>query len=143
MTIPTVLLPVFVQVFLTFFLLVWMARARIAALQGGQARIPDVALRQQAWPERATVVGNAFHNQLELPVLFYVLVALALHTRKVDLLFVAMSWAFVASRLAHAYVFVTTNRVPLRFRAFAVGALILLVMWIVFALRILFTGVAI
>jgi hypothetical protein len=140
MSIPAVLLPVFVQVGLTFVFLFWMARARLASIKAGETKIRDVALREPAWPGRVTQIANTYQNQLELPVLFYVLVAFALITRKADLLFVVMSWMFVATRLFHAYVFATTNNVPMRFRAFALGVLILLVMWIIFALRILFAG---
>jgi hypothetical protein len=140
MSVPAVLLPVFVQVGLTFFFLFWMARERLSAVKGGEVKVRDIALRQPAWPERATQVANTFHNQLELPILFYVLVALALITRKADFLFVVMSWMFVATRLFHAYIYATTNRLQHRFRVFAIGALILLVMWIIFAARILFAG---
>lgn len=137
MSVQAVLLPVFVQVGLTFLLLLWMGRSRLGALRVGATRIRDIALRQPAWPERPTQIANAFHNQLELPVLFYVLVALALFTRKADLVFVVMAWVYVATRLFHAYVFVTTNNVPNRLRAFIAGALVLLLMWVIFAARIL------
>lgn len=140
MSIPAILLPVFVQVVLTFFFLFWMGRSRLAALKAGETRIRDIALRQPAWPERATQIANTFHNQLELPILFYVLVAFALIARKADMLFVVMSWMFVATRLVHAYIYATTNRVQQRFMVFIVGALILLLMWIIFAARILFAG---
>jgi hypothetical protein len=102
MTIPAVLLPVFVLVALTFALLFWMGSARLRALKGGEVGVPDIALRQAAWPERPTQISNAYDNQLQLPVLFYALVPLALITRKADLLFVVLSWMFVATRLVHA-----------------------------------------
>jgi hypothetical protein len=140
MSVPAILLPLFVQVFLTFALLIWMASVRGRALRGGEVRPVDIALRQRAWPERVEQVGNAFANQLELPILFYVLVALALFTRKADFLFVVMSWMFVATRLFHAFVHTGSNVVRIRGGAFAVGAIILLVMWIIFAARILFAG---
>jgi hypothetical protein len=140
MSVPAVLLPVFVQIGLTFFFLFWMARSRLAAIERGETKVRDIALGQRAWPERVTQVANTFHNQLELPILFYVLVAFALITRKADLIFVVMTWMFVATRLAHAYVYATTNQVRQRFRVFAVGVAILLLMWIIFALRILFAG---
>jgi hypothetical protein len=141
MTIDFVLLPLFVQVGLTFVLLFWMAHRRIGALRRREVAVADISLRQPAWPERPTRVANAFHNQLELPMLFYVLVILALFTRKTDLLFVVLAWMFVTTRLVHAGVYVTSNDMRLRFTSFAVGALILLVMWIIFALRILFAGI--
>ena len=101
----------------------------------------DIALGQPRWTEDATKVANCYHNQFQLPVLFYVLVVLALFARKADLLFVVMSWIFVVSRIVHAVIHVRSNYVPHRFYAFAVGAIVLLLMWIIFAVRILF-GVA-
>jgi hypothetical protein len=137
MTIPAVLLPVFVQVGLTFFLLFWMGSVRLRALRARDVRINDIALRQPAWPERPTQISNAYDNQFQLPVLFYALVPLALITRKADLLFVVLSWMFVATRLAHAAIHTSTNDVQWRFMAFLIGAVILLIMWIIFAAHIL------
>jgi hypothetical protein len=140
MSIPAILLPLFVQVFLTFALVIWLAVLRTGALRGGAVRPGDIALRERAWPARAEQVGNAFANQLELPLLFYVLVILALITRKADLLFVVLSWMFVATRLFHAFIHTGSNVVPVRGAAFGVGLVILLAMWIIFAFRILFVG---
>jgi hypothetical protein len=137
MSVQAVLLPVFVQLALTFALMFWMGGVRVAAISRGEVKIRDIALGQQAWPARATQIGNCYHNQLQLPVLFYVLAALALITRKADLLFVVLSWLFVALRLAHAYIHVTSNHVPTRFYWYLAGAIVLLLMWIIFAVRIL------
>ena len=140
MTIDFVLLPLFVQVGLTFFLLFWMGTVRVGALRRREVAMADVALRQPSWPERPTRIANAFHNQLELPLLFYVLVILALFTRKADTFFVVLAWMFVTARLVHAAIHVSGNDVRRRFFAFLVGAIILLIMWIVFTLRIFFAG---
>lgn len=137
MSVQSVLLPVFAQVGLTFFLLFWMGRLRVRSLQTGEVRFNEIALGQPGWPSRATQIGNAFHNQLQLPILFYVLVPLALLTKQADLLFVALSWLFVALRIAHAAIHVTTNNVPRRFYAFLAGAVVLVLMWAIFAARIL------
>ena len=140
MSIPAVLAPVFVQVLLTFVLLLWTGRVRFAAVRAGAVKAKDIALGERAWPPRVQQVANAFQNQFETPVLFYALVALAVLTRKADLLFVVLSWLFVLSRLAHAYVYATTNTLLVRFRIFLAGTLVLLAMWIVFAARILVSG---
>ncbi|MGO4570989.1 MAPEG family protein [Microvirga sp. 2TAF3] len=136
MSITAVLLPVFVQVGLTCFLLFLMGRSRIATIRSGDVKIRDIALGERNWPARVQQNANAYHNQFELPVLFYAIVALALITKKADLIFVVMSWLFVVARLVHAGIFITSNRVSQRFTAFLVGALILMLMWIIFALRI-------
>lgn len=137
MSIPAILAPVFVQIGLTFFVMVWMGRARWAAGRAGEVTFKDIALGQPAWPRLPLLLSNNFNNQFQLPLLFYVLVAFAIIARKADLLFVVMSWVFVASRIAHTYVHTSSNHVPSRFRVFMVGAIVLLAMWIIFAARIL------
>jgi hypothetical protein len=137
MSVQMVLLPVFVLVGLTFFLLLWMATARTQALRGREIRTKDIALGQPNWPERVTQIGNSFRNQLEVPVLFYVLIALALPLRRADLFIVLMSWVFVVTRFAHAGIFVTSNNVQQRGLAWFAGVLVLLAMWIYFALKLL------
>jgi hypothetical protein len=137
MTIQMVLLPVFVQVALTFGLLFWMATSRRASLVSGKTKIRDIALGQPAWPAKPQQISNCYASQFQVPLLFYVIVILAWMTKQADLLFVVMAWIFVLARLAHAYIHTTSNHVPTRFNAFAAGVLVLLAMWIIFAVRIL------
>jgi hypothetical protein len=137
MTVQDILAPLFVMVALTFVLLVWMGAVRFAAVRRGEVRVRDIALGQSNWPPRAQQVSNCYHNQFQLPVLFYALTILALFLRKADLLFVVMAWIFVLLRIVHATIHVTSNHVGRRFQAFAAGAVVLLLMWVVFAVRIL------
>jgi hypothetical protein len=137
MSVPMVLLPVFVLIGLTFALLLGMAGARRGALVGGQTKIKDIALGQQNWPTRATQIGNCFRNQFELPVLFYILIAIALPLRHADLVIVLLSWVFVVTRFIHAGIFVTSNDLNQRSLAWFAGVLVLLAMWLYFALRIM------
>jgi hypothetical protein len=132
-----VLLPVFVLVGLTLALMVGVIGTRRRALVSGETKIRDIALGQQNWPERTTQVGNCYRNQFELPLLFYVLIALALPLRHADLFIVLMSWVFVVTRFVHAGVFVTSNDLGQRSLAWLAGGLVLLAMWIYFALKIL------
>jgi hypothetical protein len=137
MSIPMVLLPVFVQVGLTFALLIWMAGARRHALVNKETKVRDIVLGQPNWPVRATQIGNCYRNQFELPVLFYILIALALPLRHADLVIVILSWVFVVARFVHAGIFVTSNDLNYRSLAWFAGVLVVFVMWVYFALRIL------
>ncbi|HZP76807.1 MAG TPA: MAPEG family protein [Pseudolabrys sp.] len=137
MSYPAILAPLFVEVLLTFVLLVWLANVRVAAVKGGKVHPRDIVLGQPNWPAQETQIGNAYHNQFQLPVLFYVLTILALVTRHADLIFVVMAWIFVLLRLAHATIHVTTNRLISRFRVFALGFGVLALMWLIFIVRIL------
>jgi hypothetical protein len=132
-----VLLPVFVLIGLAFALLLWMGGARRQALVGGGTKIGDIALGQQNWPAHTTQIGNCFANQFELPLLFYILIALALPLRHADLVIVLLSWVFVVTRFAHAGIFVSSNDLRQRSLAWYAGALVLFAMWLYFALRIL------
>jgi hypothetical protein len=132
-----ILAPLFVQVVLTFAVGFWLPAIGISAMRRGEVDPGNVALREPNWPKRVLQVRNSYQNQLELPVLFYVLTILAIITKHADLLFVIMAWIFVLSRLVHAYIHVTTNDLRLRGPWFGVGAFTLAIMWIVFMVRIL------
>jgi hypothetical protein len=137
MSIQAVLLPVFVEVGLTFALLFWMGAARRGAIAAGKVQSRNVGLREAAWPPAVMQIGNAYLNQFELPVLFYVLTILSIITRHADLLFVVLAWVFVGLRLAHAGIHTTSNKMDQRFLLFGAGAIVLGLMWVIFALRIL------
>ena len=137
MSVQMVLLPVFVLVGLAFLLLLWMATARTQALKGRETSLKDIALGEPNWPTKATQIGNCFGNQFEIPVLFYALIALALPLRHADLVIVLLSWVFVVTRFVHAGIFVTSNNVQQRSLAWFAGVLVLLAMWLYFALKTL------
>jgi len=117
MSVLMVLLPVFVLVGLTFFLMLWLARER------GNA----------AARESRNDIGFV-HG---LDVLFYVLIAIALPLRRTDLVIVMLSWVFVVTRFAHAGILVTSSEGRNRSLAWYAGALVLLATWVYFALKIL------
>jgi hypothetical protein len=137
MSIHTVLLPLFVQIALTFALMLGMMSLRTSSLLGGETRWADIAMREPNWPRRATQFAYAFGNQFEIPLLFYVLTILEIITRHADVLFVAMAWVFVVLRILQALVHVTSNNVRHRGAFFGISAIVLLIMWVIFAVRIL------
>lgn len=136
MSIRAILLPLFVEVALTFGLLLWLAMLRRNDLISGAVRPAQIALRERHWTQRTQQVGHAFSNQFEVPVLFYLLTVLEIVTRQADLLFVVLAWIFVLTRLAHATVHTTSNRVRLRGAIYGVGVFVLIVMWTAFIARI-------
>jgi hypothetical protein len=137
MSLEAVLLPLFVEVVLTFALLVWLGPLRARDLNSGLVRLEDVALREPKWSRHAMQVAHAFSNQFELPVLFYVLTILAYVTHHAGIAFVVLAWVFVIFRLAHAYVHVTSNIVRLRGSLFGISALALAIMWAIFIFEVL------
>lgn len=140
MPVSSLMLPVFIQVALTFAVLLWAARLRMQALRSGAAKPSDVALRQPNWPPHVLQVANSYQNELELPMLFYAVVALILITSTNSIIFVVLAWVFVISRLVRAFIHTGSNVVRLRGAAFGVGVITLAAMWVILAVRILATG---
>lgn len=137
MVLKALLAAVFVQVAMTLGLLAWLGRARARSAQQGEVKIADVALSSDAWPDRIKQISNAFSNQFELPVLFYVAALLAIVVSKVDVIVVALAWAFVGFRLLHAYIHVTNNRVIRRFQVYVFGFVMLVALWLYLAVRLM------
>jgi hypothetical protein len=137
MSAEMILLPLFVEVILTFALLFWLGPLRARDFRTGQVREEDIALRQPNWSKPALQVQYSFSNQFELPVLFYVLTILAYVTHHAGILFVVLAWVFVIFRLCQAYVHVTNNKVMLRGAFFGISAAALAINWIVFIVEIL------
>ncbi len=137
MSLPAVLLPLFVEVVLTFALMLWMGTLRARDYSSGVVKAQDIALREPNWPKRTAQAANSFSNQFELPVLFYVLTILEWVTRHAGGLFVLLAWIFVIFRVLHAYVHVTSNVVRLRSAFFSVAALVLMIMWAIYIVQVL------
>jgi hypothetical protein len=134
---PILLLyPVFALIGLTFGLLYWMGRVRVASVKSGKVKISDIALGQDVWPDKIQQVGNCFHNQFELPVLFYALVGFVMLTKQSDIMMLGLAWLFAVLRYAHAYVHTGSNHLPSRFNVYATGMAVLVIMWVWFAIKI-------
>ena len=132
--------PVFAQVVLTFILLSYMAVKRLRALRDGELKIKDIALREPNWPADVTKVANNFHNQFELPPLFYLACVFAFLLHNVSGIILMLAWGFVASRVGHSYVHLTSNNVPKRAYVYFLGCIILFAMWLVLFAQLIYQG---
>lgn len=131
------LIPVFVQAALTFVLLFRMASVRIGSIKSKDVAMKDIAVAPENFPAEARKVANAYHNQHELPTLFYAVIAFCLIFQQSDFVVVILAWVFVLSRLWHAWVHTTSNYVPTRFNAFAVGVFSLMALWAYLGFKLL------
>ena len=137
MMIQAILIPLFVEVALTFALLFGMAGLRTRDIKSGAVDRRRIALREPNWTGRTTQFMNAFANQFEVPVLFYVLVILLIVLHHAGWLYVILAWIFVLFRILQAGIHVTANNMLWRGQAYAVSVVVLFVMWVIFAIEIL------
>jgi hypothetical protein len=137
MTVQAILLPLFLEVILTFALLFWLAPLRARDFNAGVANPDNVALREPNWSKRSLQVAYSFSNQFELPVLFYVLTILAYITHLAGVVFVVLAWIFVLFRYLQAYVHVTSNKIRVRGAFFGIAALALALNWAIYIFEVL------
>ena len=130
------LLPLFVQVLLTFALMFGMMYFRMRA-RSGETRLSEIAMREPNWPKRATQFAYAFSNQFELPVLFYVLTMLRDRDPPRGLSVRALAWLFVVFRILQAGGPCDQQRCPPARRLLRHRRLVLVIMWVIFIVRIL------
>jgi hypothetical protein len=133
----SILWPIFAMVLLVAFVLTRLASTRLRAVQSGEMRLGFYRLFQGGEePERLRATTRHMVNLFELPVLFYVACILAYVTGLVNGVLVVLAWLFVAARYLHAYVHLTSNSVPTRFRVFGASFILLMLMWVVLAYQL-------
>ncbi|AZO58133.1 MAG: hypothetical protein EOQ55_19215 [Mesorhizobium sp.] len=128
--------PMLAQVLLVYIVYLVMLKRRYLAVKSGEAKISQYKVRSTE-PASSVTVANNLINQFELPVLFHVLCLALFVTNGVNYLTLTLMWLFVVTRYVHAWVHLTRNYLLHRSRAFFLGAGILLVAWIWFALHLL------
>ena len=122
--------PVLALVVWTMVILVWLYLRRIPAMRKAgidPAKIKGSESYASMPPlnPKAVWVSDNYNHLHEQPVIFY---ALCVYTHLVgvwDGLNVGLAWAYVAIRIVHSLIQVTTNFVPLRFAVFNLGSLVL------------------
>ena len=108
-----------------------MSKARRRAIANpNRENLKAVAMGEYPWPEDAAKCAANYTNQFEMPVLFYAVCAFALIVKGADTLMIVLAWLFVLLRVAHAYIHIGSNRPKYRAPVFALGALVVLLMWL-------------
>lgn len=131
MSMQSILWPGFAMVVLTFVVMCRMYYVRIAQMR--RERIHPQRVASSAQSAALLTDSNAadnFRNLFELPVLFYFAIATAALTGQVTAVTLALAWSFVALRVAHSVIHCTYNKVMHRFKAYLLGSVVLLLLWL-------------
>ena len=137
MTARAILWPVLAQVALTFVVGVLLLVRRVTHMRARRIAPQAVATSADmvvAMPD--TRAADNFRNLFELPVLFYAAAGVVYAGSLATPGYVALAWAFVASRVAHSAIHCGYNRVTHRFVAFFAGCLIVAATWVMIGLDV-------
>ncbi|MEG3179836.1 MAPEG family protein [Sphingomonas sp. LT1P40] len=130
---PAVFGPVIALIGWTLVMWVWMYATRIPGMKA--AKIDTMSLRggvgadlrakiepRLQWP------ADNYNHLLEQPVLFYAICIVLALMEQGDNLNATIAWAYVVLRIAHSLIQVTTNRVIVRFAAFVLATIALMML---------------
>jgi hypothetical protein len=134
----TIFGPVSVLALWTGFMVLMVGFSRIRAVRAGRIRPSAFRLGESAdVPADVTVWNRNLMNLLEMPLLFYVVSIAFYVTHQVTPKVVTLAWIFLALRLAHSLIHVTSNRILVRLFFYATSNIVLLSLWIRFISRVL------
>ncbi len=122
-------------IYVVAFLLSAARRRGVRSLDKETAK--TLAMGTFDWPDDARKRAANYTNQFELPVLFYAVVAFALIVNAANTVMIVLAWIFVLSRILHAAIHIGPNRVKYRAPAFALGFLVVGIMWVRLALHVM------
>ena len=130
--------PMTAMVLLTFGVAVVLFRARIRSMREGHTPVSyfRTLAGSPAEQEYLAKPTRHFANLFEVPTLFYAGCLAAMVTGVTGTWVVALAWAYVAMRYAHAFIHLGGNRVRHRMRAYFVSWICLLALWITVAVGV-------
>lgn len=129
-----ILFPLIAQGAIGFASLFILARRRLKAYADGETKGSYfLGFTGDGEPYNVRVAQRSFHNQFEMPVLFFVVCLAAAVFGKETASMVYLAWAYFVTRLIHWLIHLTSNNVLWRFRAFVISNLVLFAMWILLA----------
>lgn len=121
--------PLIVQTGLIYVIYYLVSLRRLSAVRAGTVKASEYKV-PIIEPEPTATVARNLVNQFELPFLFYaVCIALAM-VNGVNYAVLILAWVFVASRIIHSYVHITTNEVRKRRPLFIVGYVVNAILWL-------------
>jgi len=121
--------PMLAQLSIPLVVLILNGKRKAGDARSGAVDREKAAMDNEAWSKPTVLTSKNLANQFQFPVVFYVLCLVLASLNAVSTGVLVVAWLFVVARLVHAYVHVTTNYVPIRFRAFLVSMVLLLVLF--------------
>ncbi len=117
---------------LTFAVAGYLLKMRVAAVKAGEVKLSAFRLNNaEDMPSKMLQASRNYSNLFEVPVLFYAAGCLSLSLQLETLSLVILGWVFVASRLVHSWIHLTSNNVIRRLQAFMAGNICVLSMWVI------------
>lgn len=120
----------------TMLIYIPMSRARVKSVLSGKVKASVYKLNNGE-PEESLRFNNAISNQFESPVLFYAVCLAAFVSGNANSIMIILAFLYAILKLFHIYIHISTNNLRRRRPVFALSLLVLLIMWLAFAIQLL------
>lgn len=125
----SVLAPALALVIWSLLVWLWMYATRLPAMSKARldpqdARFPGSL---DVLPDGVRQVANNYNHLMEQPTIFYALAFITYLAGLQSPFTAGLAWGYVALRIVHSLIQNTVNRVPLRFLAFSLSTIVLMV----------------
>jgi len=126
------LIPLLVQVALTFVVMIIMYRKRVTEMKTKRIHPQRTKTRSKTLGvlTDSETAANNYSNLFESPVLFYTAILLTLILMVQDTILVVLAWTYVGSRLIHSFIHISYNLVMHRFTVFLFSSFVLFAIWV-------------
>jgi len=86
-------------------------------------------------PEFIIRLGRHYDNQFQLPLLFFITCIVANQVHMMHPLIGILAWVYVATRIAHTFFHLGSNKIIPRMLSFGAGWICILAMWVLILLQ--------
>ena len=132
-----IFVPVGLLALWTMAILLLIAARRFAAARAGRVRVSAFRLGESPdVPDDVALPNRNLINLLEVPLLFYVVCLCLYVTHQAGPGLVRLAWVYVALRVLHSLIHLTTNNLAQRLTVFALSNFVLVALWIAFLGRV-------
>ena len=133
-----ILYPLFVMVFWSFTMALFVLFSRISSVRNGAVTMEFYQVfRGGEPPESVLKTTRHWANLFEAPVLFYLLCVIMIALQTQSILLVQLAWGYVIIRCFHSIIHLTYNRVEHRLFLFLVSQGVLIAMWVILLLKVI------
>ena len=127
-----IIYPAFAMILLAYFSYIIMTLIGKKYTTNKEIKYSQFKLYTGVFPDKYEQSRQHLKNQFELPIIFYLLVALLYSSNNLQYIDIILAWLFVISRYIHSFIRFKNNYLPYRGTVFALGYVILLAGWINF-----------
>ena len=124
----TPMLALIVWTFVMMMIMYWRRIPAMTKISKNTQEFIDNPKLYEKMPKSATYAADNYNHLHEQPAVFYALMLYVFAMGQVDSFYLSLAWIYVAIRIVHSLVQVTSNSVNLRFGLFVLASLSLIVM---------------